>query len=123
MIVLDDLQRADDSTLSLLRFIVPELYTMRVLMIGTMQPTSTLPKSHPLSEIIAYFKRRRLLQRVLLSNLSMDDVEAIIKDNYDVSLSPVLVNGIYSQTKGNPLALSEVADTLLSQMSPQSTKG
>ena len=123
VIVLDDLQRADDSTLSLLRFIVPELYTMRVLMIGTMQPTSTLPKSHPLSEIIAYFKRRRLLQRVLLSNLSMDDVEAIIKDNYDVSLSPVLVNGIYSQTKGNPLALSEVADTLLSQMSPQSTKG
>ena len=48
VIVFDDLQRADDSTLALLRFIVPELSTMRVLLVGTMLPSSTLPNSHPL---------------------------------------------------------------------------
>ena len=123
VIVFDDLQRADDSTLSLLRFIVPELSTMRVLMIGTMEPASSLPSSHPLAEILAYFKRRRLLQRVLLSELSMDEVESLIRRNYGVRLSPTFINGIYSQTKGNPLALSEVANTLLSQASPHSSKG
>ena len=123
VIVFDDLQRADDSTLALLRFIVPELSTMRVLLIGTMLPSSTLPGSHPLTEILTYLKRRRLLQRVLLSELSMDEVDSIVRHNYGVSLSPTFINGIYSQTKGNPLALSEVANTLLPQASPQSSKG
>ena len=123
VIVFDDLQRSDDSTLALLRFIVPELSTMRVLLIGTMLPSSTLPRSHPLTEILTYFKRRRLLQRVLLSELSMDEVDSIVRHNYGVSLSPTLIKGVYSQTKGNPLALSEVANTMLSQASPQSSKG
>ena len=123
VIVFDDLQRADDSTLALLRFIVPELSTMRVLLVSTMLPSSTLPGSHPLTEILTYFKRRRLLQRVLLSELSMEEVDSIVRHNYGVSLSPTLITGIYSQTKGNPLALSEVANTLLSQAGPQSSKG
>ena len=123
VIVFDDIQRADDSTLALLRFIVPELSTMRVLLVGTMLPSSTLPGSHPLTEILTYFKRRRLLQRVLLSALSMDEVDSIVRHNYGFSLSPTFIKGIYSQTKGNPLALSEVANTLLSQASPNSTKG
>ena len=123
VIVFDDIQRADDSTLALLRFIVPELSTMRVLMIGTMEPASSLPSSHPLTEILTYFKRRRLLQRVLLSALSMDEVDSIVRHNYGFSLSPTFIKGIYSQTKGNPHALSEVANTLLSQASPNSSKG
>ena len=123
VIVFDDVQRADDSTLALLRFIVPELSTMRVLLVGTMLPSSTLPSSHPLTEILTYFKRRRLLQRVLLSELSMNELESIVRHNYGVSLSPTFIKGIYSQTKGNPLALSEVANTLLPQASPQSSKG
>ena len=118
VIVFDDVQRADDSTLALLRFIVPELSTMRVLLVGTMLPSSTLPSSHPLTEILTYFKRRRLLQRVLLSELSMDEVDSIIRHNYGFSLSSTFIKGIYSQTQGNPLALSEVANTLLSQASP-----
>ena len=123
VIVFDDLQRADDSTLALLRFIVPELSTMRVMLIGTMLPSSTLPGSHPLTEILTYFKRRRLLQRVLLSELSMDEVDSIVRHNYGVSLSSTFLTGLYSQTKGNPLALSEVANTLLSHARPQSSKG
>ena len=121
VIVFDDLQRADDSTLALLRFIVPELSTMRVLLIGTMLPSSTLPSSHALTEILTYFKRRRLLQRVLLSELSIDEVDSIVRHNYGISLSPTFITGIYSQTKGNPLALSEVANTLLTQASTVST--
>ena len=123
VIVFDDLQRADESTLSLLRFVVPELSTMRVLLIGTMQPASALPSNHSLTENLAYFQRRRLLQRVLLSDLSMDEVESLIRRNYGVRLSPIFINGIYSQTKGNPLALSEVANTLLSQPSKNSKDG
>ena len=123
VIVFDDLQRADDSTLALLRFIVPELSTMRVLLIGTMLPSSTLPRSHPLAEILTYLKRRRILQRVLLSELSKDEVDSIVRHNYGVSLSSTFITGLYSQTKGNPLALSEVASTLLSQAGPQSSKG
>ena len=123
VIVLDDLHRADDSTLAMVRFIVPELHTMRVFLIGTMEPTSALPGSHPLAEVIAYFKRRRILQRVLLSNLTEDDVMEMIQGNYGVSLSSTFVKGLYTQTKGNPLALSEVANTLLSQPAQQSTEG
>ena len=124
VIVLDDLHRADDSTLAMVRFIVPELYTMRVFLIGTMEPTSAMPDSHPLAEVLAYFKRRRILQRVLLSDLTEDDIMAMIEGNYGVSLSPTFVKGLYTQTKGNPLALSEVANTLLSQGPQQhSTEG
>ncbi len=122
VIVLDDLHRADDSTLAMVRFIVPELHTMRVFLIGTMEPTSALPGSHPLAEVLAYFKRRRILQRVLLSNLTEDDVMEMIQGNYGVSLSATFVKGLYTQTKGNPLALSEVANTLLSQPTQRSTE-
>ena len=123
VIVFDDIQRGDDSTLALLRFIVPELSTMRVLLVGTMLPASDLPSSHPLSEILTYLKRRRLLQRVLMTELSLDEVDSILRHNYGTSLSSTFINGIYSQTKGNPLALSEVASTLMSPERRQSTEG
>ena len=123
VIIFDDVQRADDLSLALLRFIVPELSTMRVMLVGTMLPSSTLPSSHPLSEILTYFQRRRLLQRVLLSELSMDEVDSIVRHSYGVSLSPTFITGIYSQTKGNPLALTEVANTLMQQAGTQSSQG
>ena len=59
---------------------------------------------------------------MLLSELSKDEVDSIVRHNYGVTLSPTFITGIYSQTKGNPLALSEVANTLLSQAGPQSSK-
>ena len=60
---------------------------------------------------------------MLLSELSMDEVDSIVRHNYGVSLSSTFIKGLYSQTKGNPLALSEVANTLLSQAGSQSSKG
>ena len=117
MIVLDDLQWADEPSVLLLRFLVSEVTNMRVLLIGTMQPATSTPDNHPLADALVHFKRRRLLQRVLLSNLSLNEVEQFITGNYGVKLSAGLVKGLYSQTKGNPQALSEVASTLVQQAS------
>lgn len=115
VIVLDDPQWADEPTVLLLRFLVSEVSAMRVLLIGTIRSDTDLPGSHPLSEALTPFKRRRMLQRVLLSSLTLGDVERFIEGNYGVTLSPVLIKGLYSQTKGNPQALPEVASTLVQQ--------
>lgn len=123
VIVLDDLQYSDEPTMELLRFLVAELSKMRVLLIGTMPPRSTLPDGHSLVDTLTYFKRRRLLQRVLLSDLSMNDAQLFIEGNYGVTLSSTLIKGIYRQTKGNPHALYEVANTLLPQSNQQKTDG
>ncbi len=117
VIVLDDLQWADEPTILFLRFLVSEMANMRVLLIGTTRPSASVPDSHPLTEALVHFKRRRLLQRVLLSDLSLNEVELFIEGNYGVELSPGLIKGLYSQTRGNPQALSEVAGTLVQQAS------
>jgi serine/threonine protein kinase len=117
VIVLDDLQWADEPTVLLLRFLVSEVQNMRVLLIGTMRPGASVPDNHPLTESLVHFKRRRLLQRVLLSNLSLNEVERFIEGNYGVELSKGLIKGLHSQTQGNPQGLSDVASTLVQQAS------
>ena len=101
----------------LLRFLVSEIVNMRVLLIGTMRPGTTIPDSHPLNEALVHFKRRRLLQRVILSNLSLNEVERFVEGNYGVELSPGLIKGLHSQTHGNPQGLTDVASTLVQQAS------
>jgi pilus assembly protein CpaF len=102
MIVLDDLQWADDETVLLLRDIAERLGGSRVVVIGTYWE-SELDSARPFTTAASRLLRRRRAQRVALGRLSDREVEKMIAGLGDTPLTPVQIIGIQAATEGNPL--------------------
>jgi pilus assembly protein CpaF len=102
LIVLDDLQWADDETVLLLRDLAERLGGSRVVILGTYWE-SDLDSTRPFATAASRLLRRRRAQRIVLGRLSDRDVEKLVAAMGDTPLTPVQVIGIQAATEGNPL--------------------
>jgi pilus assembly protein CpaF len=102
LIVLDDLQWADDETVLLLRDIAERLGGSRVVVLGTYWE-SDLDSARPFMNAASRLLRRRRAQRIELERLSDRDVEKMVAAMGDKPLTPVQLIGIQAATEGNPL--------------------
>ena len=102
LIVLDNVQWADDETVLLLRDIAERLGGSRVVVLGTYWE-SELDSARPFTSAASRLLRRRRAQRVALGRLSDREVEKMIAAMGDTPLTPVQVMGIQAATEGNPL--------------------
>jgi predicted ATPase len=102
MIVLDDLQWADEGTVLLLRDVAERLGGSRIVVAGTYWETE-LDSGRPFSTVISRLLRRRRAQRVSLGRLTDRDVEKMLLTMAETPLTPVQVIGIQAATEGNPL--------------------
>ncbi|HEX7264078.1 MAG TPA: AAA family ATPase [Candidatus Dormibacteraeota bacterium] len=102
MILLDDLQWADDETVLLLRDIAERLGGSRVIILGTYWE-SELDSARPFTTAASRLLRRRRAQRIALGRLSDREVEKMIAGLGDTPLTPVQIIGIQAATEGNPL--------------------
>ena len=103
LVVLDDLQWADDETVLLLRDFAERLAGSRIVVLGTYWD-SDLDSSRPFTTAASRLLRRRRAQRIELGRLSDRDVEKMIAVMAgDKPLTPVQVIGIQAATEGNPL--------------------
>src|SRR5260370_775515 len=102
LIVLDDLQWADDETVLLLRDLAERLGGSRVVILGTYWE-SDLDSTRPFTTAASRLLRRRRAQRIVLGRLSDRDVEKMVAGMGDTPLTPVQVLGIQAATEGNPL--------------------
>ena len=102
LIVLDDLQWADDETVLLLRDIAERLGGNRVVVLGTYWD-SELDSARPFTNAVVRLLRRRRAQRIPLGRLSDREVEKMVAGMGETPLTPVQLIGIQAATEGNPL--------------------
>ena len=114
VLVLDDLHWADQPSLMLLQFVARELGGARLLIIGTYRDIE-LSRQHPLAEALGELTRERLFQRVLLRGLTQEDVGRFIDMSSGNSAPRGLVEGVHTQTEGNPLFVTEVVRLLVQE--------
>ena len=110
LLVLDDLQWATKPTLLLLRHVMRSAGPRHLLVLGTYRDTE-LSHDHPLTELLADFRRQPGAERLALSGLGEADVvrfmaQAAGHDLDDVGLA--LARVIHTETEGNPFFVREI---------------
>jgi class 3 adenylate cyclase len=110
LLILDDLHWADAQTLSLLRHIITAGASMRVMVVGTYRD-SDLSHEHPLTALLADLHREQGVERIKLSGLDVEDVQALMETAAGHELEEggrALAEEITRETTGNPFFAGEL---------------
>jgi class 3 adenylate cyclase/tetratricopeptide (TPR) repeat protein len=110
VLVLDDLQWADNASLLLLRHLTMVEQTMRVLVVGTYRDAE-LSRSHPLTDTLATLHRQHGVSHMDLAGLDDSGVVAFLEAAAGQTLDDTgigLAHAVYRETDGNPFFVSEV---------------
>lgn len=110
MVVLDDLQWADNSSLQTLAYLLRSTADARGLMVGTYRPGELGP-DHPFSGLLADWHREPRVRRIQLSGLADDDVVTLIETAAGQRLGETAVRMAHElrrETAGNPFFLVEM---------------
>jgi pilus assembly protein CpaF len=102
LIVLDDLQWADEASILLLRDLAERLGGSRVVVAGTYWE-SELDSGRPFTSVVSRLLRRRRAQRIGLGRLTDREVEKMVAAMTETPVTPVQLLGIQAATEGNPL--------------------
>lgn len=112
ILVLDDLQWADPSSLSMMHYIVRGIYREKLFLLGAYRD-SEIEEKHPLSPIISELNRIRLLQFIQLNRMSKDDTAKFVLELLgQKDVPPEFCDLVYEKTLGNPFFVEEVITSL-----------
>jgi predicted ATPase len=111
LLVLDDLQWADLSSLMLLKFLARELHGARLLVVCAYRDVE-VGALHPLAEFFGDLAG--LCHHLTLRGLSPEEVAQLIALMTGISASVELVASVHEQTGGNSFFVREMAASLLS---------
>ncbi len=107
VLVLEDLHWADRSTLELLDYLVRRLRQGRTLLVATFR-NDELPRSHPLTPVLAELTRSGRTTRLDLPPLLDSDVGALVREIRGPELQPSQVSAIVERSEGNPFLAEEL---------------
>ena len=113
VVVLDDLQWADEPTLLFVEYLAPQLAQLPLVVIATYRDVDV---GRPLARAFEDLHRRRLAQRIKLGALSPSEtacqvVEALVEQ----TPPPGLAESLHTATDGNIFFLEEVLNDLVEQ--------
>lgn len=111
LIVLDDLQAADTSSLRLLQFVAGQLADTRMLVVGTYRDMELTP-IHPLTDAIAELSREPATRILAVRGLGRSALRQLIGATAGQEPNAQLVSALARGTKGNPLYASEAVRLL-----------
>jgi class 3 adenylate cyclase/tetratricopeptide (TPR) repeat protein len=110
ILVLDDIHWADKPSLLMLRHVLRSAAPMRLFVLATYRDTD-LDRSHPLSDVLAEFRRQPGVDRLDLTGLDPSEVASFMEGAAGHDLDEpglALADAIYSETQGNPFFVGEV---------------
>ena len=107
VLLLDDLQWADNATLLLLQHLAPSLGQLPLLAVGTYRDVE-LEVTRPFAATLETLNRKRLAQRLNLERLPEAGVAGMLAALGGSSPPQALVAGIYRETEGNAFFVEEV---------------
>jgi tetratricopeptide (TPR) repeat protein len=112
LVILDDLQWTDESSLLLMHYLARGVTKESLLLLGAFRDTD-VDERHPLSAVLTELNRERLLQSVQLKRMSFDDVAELIKQILEQDDLPTeFCELVYEKTRGNPFFVEEVIKSL-----------
>jgi tetratricopeptide (TPR) repeat protein len=115
LLLLDDLQWADQGTLQLLHYLLRNLGSAPVLALATFREEE-VGAEHPLALLLAELNRERLATRVHLGRLDAaatgDVLAALFGQD---SVSGELTAAVYRESEGNPFFVEETVKGLIDQ--------
>lgn len=112
LIILDDLQWTDQSSLLLLHYLAREVNKEAILILGAYRDTY-VDRKHPLFPVLTELNRERLLQSVPLKRMSFDDVsEMTTRILEQGEVSDEFRKLVYEKTRGNPFFVEEVIKSM-----------
>jgi len=115
LVVLDDLQWTDQSSLLLMHYLARGLSRESLLLVGAYRDNE-VDERHPLSPVLTELNRERLLQAVLLKRMSLNDVSEMIRQILEQDQVPKeFCELVYRKTEGNPFFVEEVIRSLKEQ--------
>ena len=110
VLVLDDLQWADQPSLLAVRHLVRRQPPMGTLVLGTYRDTE-VSRTHPLGEVLAELRREHLFERVALRGLSNDEVVSFVqrRAGYDLDEEDQeFAIALRGAAEGNPFFIEEI---------------
>jgi predicted ATPase/KaiC/GvpD/RAD55 family RecA-like ATPase len=112
LVILDDLQWTDPSSLLLLHYLARGVQKTQLLLLGAYRSTDVDSK-HPLTPVLAELKRERLPQSISLKRMSHEDTSEMIKQILEQDdIPPKFCKMVYEKTRGNPFFTEEVIESL-----------
>jgi predicted ATPase/KaiC/GvpD/RAD55 family RecA-like ATPase len=112
LVVLDDLQWTDPSSLLLLHYLARDVQKSSLLLLGAYRSTD-IDSKHPLTPVLAELKRERLPQSVSLKRMSLEDTSEMIMQILEQDdIPPEFCRLVYDKTRGNPFFVEEVIESL-----------
>jgi class 3 adenylate cyclase/tetratricopeptide (TPR) repeat protein len=113
LMLFDDMQWADQSSLDLLEYFVRSTSNHRVLTACAYRPEDVQPNS-PLHPSLMKFNRQRLLETIQVRNLGKEETVELIKQMFgEQTITPEFADLIYERTGGNPFFVEEVLRSLV----------
>lgn len=110
VLVLDDLQWSDDSTLDVLASLARRREPSRLLVVGTYRPAD-VPAGHPLAAVTRELRLHGLCEEIALPALDVEGVRACIARRIPAERLPSdLAPALHAVTGGNPLFVRSLLD-------------
>src|SRR4029450_12731036 len=122
LLILDDLQWADEPSLRLLQFLAHEIRDAHLMIVGTYRDVA-LERGHPLARTLAEVAREDLGHQIRLEGLSTEDVGRYIELTSGMSPPEHLVRRIWIKTEGNPFFVSETIRLLITEGALENPEG
>lgn len=116
VVVVDDLQWADVSSLRLLVFLARHLRDAAVLVIGTYRDVEVAVGDHPVRRLLGELAGQAEL--VQLAGLTAGEVGELLEMVCGEQPPTVLVRAVHDRTGGNPFFVRQIARLLASQGAP-----
>ena len=114
LLVLDDIQWADEPTMLLVEHLAERIIEVPVLMVGLYRD-SDLDTGRPLSRTFEELTRRRLARRMPLKRLQQDAVAQMLQGLAGQEVPGALVDVLYAATEGNAFFTEEVFKHLVEE--------
>lgn len=114
MLVIEDAHWADSGSLSMLRYIARRTKGQPIMLVATYREVE-LDESRPLQEMLVELNRERLASRMKLSRFGKDDTRELLAAIFQDEITPEFLEGIYSETEGNPFFIEEICKSLVEE--------
>jgi class 3 adenylate cyclase len=108
VLIVEDVHWADPSTRELLDYLPRRLGRSRVLLVMTLR-SDELSRRHPLTPIVAGWRRTGVVREVTLRPLEPDRIAAMVRAIFDTpEVSPEFRDLLHDRSDGNPFVLEEL---------------
>jgi DNA-binding CsgD family transcriptional regulator/tetratricopeptide (TPR) repeat protein len=118
MLVVEDLQWADRSTLDLVSLLVRGMRAMHVLLVLTFR-SDEIHRSHPLRPLIAAWERVRSVRRLELSRFTLEEATRQLEAILGSPPPRSMVEPLYERSEGNAFLIEEILAAMQAGAGPE----